>query len=123
MKNKIGVFLLSFLIFFTVNCEKKIPFPTELIGVWTTESPGYADKYIDIKDMQIIFGTGESIPSILLVDQIQKKTKTQLVEWTLKCKDIEGNPIDIVVFYKIEANKEQITMKNKEQVLWTKVKD
>ena len=33
--------------------------PEDLIGVWETTSPAYADRFFEIKAKEIIFGTGE----------------------------------------------------------------
>ncbi len=118
MKRKLVLILLNFIFFF--SCEKPVPFPEELSGTWVTDAADYQDRFIEIKDMQLIFGAGAELPSVLLINKIKKKETDKGVEWTFYCENIEGNTIDIILLYKTGTNGEQFTLKNKEQVLWTR---
>ncbi|MGH7424069.1 MAG: hypothetical protein ACREJ1_10410, partial [Candidatus Methylomirabilales bacterium] len=40
------------------QAQKESPVPDHLLGVWTTSAPRYADRYIEIRNDMIIFGTG-----------------------------------------------------------------
>ena len=41
------------------QCGKKTAVPDDLIGVWETTAPTYADRFFEIKTDEVIFGTGE----------------------------------------------------------------
>ena len=120
MKIKFGVILLNLFFLLLVSCTKTSPFPTELIGTWFTEEPLYEDRYIEINEAQLIFGTGAGEPNVLFIDKFEKKEQDGFVEWTLYCQNIEGDSLDIVLFYKRGADIEQIRLKNNKQIQWIK---
>jgi len=121
MKRRFWVLLLLLFLGLLVNCEKTIPFPAELIGTWETDVPRYEDRFIEISNMQLIFGTGDALPDVLFVQKVKKNQKDTLIEWVFSCQNSEGDPIEIVLFYKTGTNGNQLTLKNNEHILWIKV--
>lgn len=40
------------------SSRKTEPLPGDLIGVWTTDTPRYRDRYLELREDAIVFGTG-----------------------------------------------------------------
>jgi hypothetical protein len=55
--------------------------PEDLIGVWETKSPAYADRFFEIQAKEIIFGTGEGRFDVYPITKIriekEKESKTK----------------------------------------------
>ncbi len=120
MRRKMGAVFLCFFFLWSVGCEKSVPFPTELLGKWVTDAPDHADRFIEIKDMQLIFGTDAVMPTFLFIQRFKKKEQNRAIEWTFHCRSSEDNPLDIILFYQTDTKGERLILKNKEQVVWTK---
>ena len=111
--------------FWIAGCEQKspVPFPSYLIGTWVTNEPRYKDRYLEINEGEIIFGTGENKPNTFFIDSIKKGNQAAIIEWTFFCQNMEGTLFDIVIFYNSGAKTASITLKNKETIVWYKVEE
>jgi len=121
MKRMIPVLFLHLLLSLTIGCDgSNTSFPAGLKGRWITDASRYKDRYIEFSNTTLVFGTGENLPKIWFVNKVGKIEKGKTVEWTLNCQNISGDSIDIVLFYEAEKDGEQIFLKNKEKILWTR---
>jgi hypothetical protein len=113
---------LSFLILFLgCQCGKKETLPDDLIGVWKTAAPFYADRFFEIKKGEIVFGTGEggfNTNTIIYIEAEKiRGEKTSL--YTIHYKDQEGEKYTFSFHYDPEMNG-VIRLKNQKQFVWTR---
>ena len=60
MKSRSTIIAFAILIlFFGAQCQKEFAVPEELIGVWVTDDPKYADHPFEIKKETLIFEQGQ----------------------------------------------------------------
>lgn len=113
------------IIFYITGCEQKSSelFPFPLIGTWVTQDSRYKDRYLEINEGKIIFGTGENKPNIFFIDSIKKENQAAITEWTFFCQNMEGSLFEIAIFYNAGAKTASITLKNKETIVWHKVEE
>ena len=111
--------------FYITGCEQKSsePFPSYLIGTWVTQDSRYKDRYLEINEGEIIFGTGEDKPNTFFIDSFKKETRASVTEWTFFCQNIEETLFEIVIFYHAETDGGSIILKNKEGIVWHKVEE
>lgn len=119
--------LVAVLIFFIIilGCEsKKIAgVPDNLIGVWGTSDPTYADRTFEITRNEIIFQTGEntfdtySIKSI----EMEKVPGEESSLYTINYKNKEGLKYKFSFYYN-PAGQGEIRYRNQRQIAWTKEK-
>ena len=128
-KKIVAIIILIFAAFFISGCEQNNSsvFPSTLIGTWVTDDSLYKNRYIEIYDRQIIFGTGENKSQTFFVDKAEKYIIGATTEWTFFCEDMEGNPFKVVMFYKEEPDtnpiKGSIKLKNQAKIIWYKTEE
>lgn len=116
--------LLIFLIII-LGCESKkiAAVPENLIGVWGTSDPTYADRTFEITRYEVIFQTGEqtfnnySIKSV----KMEKNPGEEDTLYTINYVNKEGLKYGFSFYYN-PAGQGQIRYKNQRQMLWTKQK-
>ena len=112
------VFLL--LIFFSfAGCERNIPPPQHLIGVWKTSAPQYEDRYLKITENSLIYGIGNGEEVSQSIEKINVKQENRETIYTFHYKDAEEEKYDLTLIYNPVS--ETIKLKNKNDI-WEKVK-
>lgn len=99
----------------------KAAVPDELIGVWETTTPSYADRPFEIKTDELIFGTGEEKFDTYPIKKIkiEKDLKEQKAYYIIYYKNVEGQEYKFS-FYFDPANQGKIRFKNQKEMVWTK---
>jgi hypothetical protein len=117
---------LSFIIICLVGltafqCGGKATVPEDLIGVWETTSPAYADRPFEITTREIIFGIGEDKFNAYRITKmkIEKDLKEQRPLYTICYKNTAGQ-IYKFPFYYDPTNQGTIRFKNHREMVWTK---
>jgi hypothetical protein len=95
--------------------------PEDLIGVWETTSPAYADRFFEIKAKEIIFGTGEERFDAYPITKIriEKDDQKQKTLYLICYKNIEGKVYKFFFYYD-PAKQGTIRFKNQKEMVWTK---
>jgi hypothetical protein len=97
--------------------------PENLIGVWGTSNPTYADRTFEITKNEVIFQTGEqtfdtySIKSI----EMEKVHRGEDDLYTINYENKEGLKYQFSFYYN-PAGQGVIRYKNQMQMAWTKEK-
>jgi hypothetical protein len=95
--------------------------PEDLIGVWETTSPAYADRFFEIKAKEIIFGTGgekfDTYPITKI--RIEKDRQEQKTLYLICYKNMDGKVYKFFFYYD-PANQGTIRFKNQKEMVWTK---
>ncbi|MGZ6210353.1 MAG: hypothetical protein ACXWL9_09425 [Syntrophales bacterium] len=103
------------------QCGKKTAVPDDLIGVWETTAPTYADRFFEIKTDEVIFGTGagkfDTYPITKI--KIEKNREEQKTLYIICYKNTAGQEYKFS-FYFDPANQGTIRFKNQKEMVWTK---
>jgi hypothetical protein len=99
----------------------KAAVPDDLIGVWETTTPSYADRPFEITADELIFGTGEGKFDTYPITKtkIEKDPIEQKTLYIICYKNIEGQEYKFS-FYHDPANQGTIRFKNQKEMVWTK---
>ena len=112
------IFFLS--IFFSfVACQKNIPPPQYLIGVWKTSAPEYEDRYLRITEDSLTYGIGEGEEVSHTLERINVKQENGETIYIFHYKDIEGEKWSLTLIYS-PLSGGTIRLKNKNDI-WEKV--
>jgi hypothetical protein len=103
------------------QCGGKGTVPEDLIGVWETTSPAYADRFFEITSGEVIFATGERTSDSYPISKIkiQKDPIDQKAFYIICYKNIEGQEYKFSFYYD-PANQGKIRFKNQQDMVWTK---
>jgi hypothetical protein len=111
------------IVFFGAQCQKEFTVPEELIGVWVTDDPKYADHPFEIKKETLIFEQGQGYLDFDVFPIVN-----------LEKTDADGNTLYIIhyvlpagkkfefSFYYASAEGGVIRFKNQPEMKWTKKK-
>jgi len=116
--------LLIFLIIILGCKSKKIAaVPENLIGVWGTSDPTYADRTFEITRSEVIFQTGENAFNTYSIKSIEmeKVPGEENNLYTINYVDKEGGKFKFFFYYS-PAGQGEIRYKNQRQIAWTKKK-
>jgi hypothetical protein len=105
---------------FAFQCGGKGTIPEDLIGVWETTSPTYADRFFEITLGEVIFGTGERTFDTYPITKIKmEKDATQKNLYVICYKNVEGQEYNFSFYYD-PANRGKIRFKNQQEMVWTR---
>jgi len=93
--------------------------PDELIGVWKTDTPQYADRFFEINLVSISFGTGGGTGSIGFIREITAIPGAN-GETLYKFTYMEDEKELECSFYYEPGKKQKIRFKSQPKIVWTK---
>ena len=62
--------------------------PAELYGVWRTDEPRYADRFIELGAQEIVFGTGGQESSRYTITSVDAETTLAGAKYTIEYQSI-----------------------------------
>lgn len=102
------------------QCGGKGTVPEDLIGVWETSSPSYADRPFEITASEIIFGTGgNTFDTYPIAKTKTEKDPAGRTLYNIWYKNIGGKKYKFSFYYD-PANQGTIKFKNQQEMVWTK---
>ncbi len=115
------VIIIFLMVLSACQCWRRAAVPEDLIGVWRTTAPAYADRFFEIKTDEVIFGTGEEKFDTYPITKIkiEKDNKEQGTLYIICYKNIEGQEYKFSFYYD-PANQGMIRFKNQQEMVWTK---
>ncbi|MFQ5992832.1 MAG: hypothetical protein ACE5NA_10400 [Nitrospiraceae bacterium] len=93
--------------------------PDELLGVWTTSAPKYADRFFEITAGAIIFDTGKPSPDIHPIANIETVHDLRPTLYTISYLSEEGQEHKFSFYYD-PAHGGVIRFKNQQHISWMK---
>jgi len=117
MTHKLRVLLL--ILTFFGGCKGEVVVPPQLIGVWTTAAPKYADRYMKLSERTLTYGIGEGEEVSHQIEKIDVEQGNGGTMYTLYYRDAEGEKWTLIFTYSPDTRTIQI--KNSEE-LWEKTK-
>ncbi len=85
------------LLFALAGCGSD-PLPRELIQVWRNPAPGYSDRYFEVREASITFGTGAGTLRRHFIESVQSEQVGSTTELTIvyRMDDGETAPLTLV---------------------------
>jgi hypothetical protein len=108
-----------FVVSFGCRSERTRTVPDELVGVWKTSEPRYADRFLELTRTSIAFGTGEGKADVRSVAAVEKAREDGKILYTVSYADPEGHE-STFSFYYDPARAGVIRLKNQQSFEWTK---
>lgn len=109
------------LIIFISHCGDKRIASEDIIGIWKTSAPKYADRSFEITKERIIFGIGEGNFEIYFIKKIHVKQfpRDRNSLYTIIYEDDEGGDYTFAFYYD-NKNGSVIRLKNQREIEWKK---
>jgi hypothetical protein len=89
-----GVLLLSAL----AGCSSD-PLPRELIQVWRSPAPGYSDRYFEVSEASITFGTGAGTRKRHFIESVQSEQVGNTTELTIEYRMDGGETAPLILVH------------------------
>ena len=118
---RIGIIVIYLLVLSACQSGGKTAVPDDLIGVWETTTPSYADRFFEIKADRVIFGTGGNTSDAYPISKmkIEKDSRDQQTVYIICYKNTAGQEYKFSFYYD-PANQGRIRFKNQSEMVWTK---
>jgi hypothetical protein len=107
-------FVLLFLIFF-VGCSRDVVVPGDLIGVWETAAPKYADRHIKFSEHTLTYGIGEGKEVSHQIEKIDIAQGDGRTIYTFYYRDAEGEKWNLTLSYSPDSGG-TIKIKNSDDI-------
>jgi uncharacterized lipoprotein NlpE involved in copper resistance len=101
------------------QAQKESPVPDHLLGVWSTSAPRYADRYIEIRNDMIIFGTGGDAFELHVLTDVNEVREREAIVYTITHLNHFGQPYNLSFYYEPSGDG-IIRFKNQREIAWTK---
>ncbi len=89
--------------------------PDELVGVWKTSAPKYADRYIELQRHAVVFGTREGTVSRHVIDSVEEAGEAHQILYSISYTE-DGNRYRWSFYYDPVAK--SIRLKNQIAIVW-----
>lgn len=92
----------------------------EFQGIWKTTALNYDDRFFEISDSTISFGTGNGEQDIYYILAATKHTEDKDTVYTITYDNIEGIEFKLSFYYQ-QSNGGVIQFKNHKDIEWTRI--
>jgi hypothetical protein len=118
---RVSIIIICLMVLFVCQCGKKTAVPDDLIGVWETTAPTYADRFFEITTRDVIFGTGGNTSDTYPITKIkiEKDPVEQKTLYIIYYKNTAGQEYKFSFYYD-SANQGTIRFKNQKEMVWTR---
>lgn len=96
--------------------------PQALIGVWATDSPRYAERFIKLDNKQLTMGLGEFGTTIYQIKEFKRRVDGNQKSFQLVYGQ-DNEPDQILHFEYDSAGGGSIKIRNQKDVVWTRFKE
>lgn len=107
------------LVFPGCRSPKNTTVPDQLVGVWRTTSPKYADRFFEITKNTITFATGGESVDVRPITKFETVPEKKSIFYAISLKSQEGYEHQFSFYYD-PSNGGRIRFKNQKQIIWTK---
>ncbi|MFQ5988857.1 MAG: hypothetical protein ACE5K9_02965 [Candidatus Methylomirabilales bacterium] len=91
--------------------------PDDLLGVWKTSEPKYANRFFELKKDAVIFGTGKDNADTYPVDSIEKTRDEEGLLYHIYYLNVQGQRYTFSIYYDA-TNHGVIRFKNQKHFTW-----
>ncbi len=82
------------LLFALVGCGSD-PLPDDLIQVWRNPAQGYSDRYFEVREDLIIFGTGAHSSKMHSIERVRSQRVGETTELTIEYRADDGETVPL----------------------------
>ena len=109
------------LLVIVIGCQSKEDnaVPDNLLGVWKTSDPKYADRFVEIIKKAILFGTGGESFELHALADIENTREGKEIFYTITHINHHGQRYKFSFYYD-PTNGGAIRFKNQKHIIWTK---
>lgn len=101
--------------------ERTKTVPDELVGIWKTSAPKYADTHIELSRTAITFGAGEAGSYVRVVSSVEKVREGGNTLYTVFYVDAQGVEYKLAFYYE-PGNGGVMRWKNQQSIAWSRQK-
>ena len=95
--------------------------PDDLVGRWTTSAPEYTNRFLELSEVTVIFGTGEDNIDVNFISSVDKRVEGGSTLYTIKYHDLKGMEGQVSFYW--DPTEEVIRLKNQKRIIWKKAKE
>ncbi len=100
------------------TCSGRLePIPSELVGTWTTDAPGYADRYLEISGRGLSFGTGDGRADWNSLRGARVEPQDDRTLYVLLYDSVDGAPGELSIAYLPELDAIRLAHRS---AVWTR---
>ncbi len=82
------------LLFALVGCGSD-PLPDDLIQVWRNPAQGYSDRYFEVREGSIIFGTGAHLSKMHSIERVRSQRVGETTELKIEYRADDGETVPL----------------------------
>lgn len=102
------------------GCARNTDVPQKLIGIWKTQAPKYADRFLAFDEYYLTLGLGAAGESSYIIKEIDERKQNSGTAYTFHYEDSEGEEWTLAFYY--EPSDNGIIVLNNSNNVWKKVK-
>ena len=114
----IPVVILAAVLIFMFFPKKNKDIPANLMGKWTTLSPGYQDRFIELTKETIVYGIGGGKEDTYIITSLEKNLEGKNIIYTINFKNSEVKFAKSFYYYPEDGG--SIQFKHQEHIAWRK---
>jgi hypothetical protein len=118
-RNGIAIALALLAAFIGCGRERTKTVPDELVGIWKSSAPKYADTFIELTKTTITFGAGEAGSHVRSVVGVEKAREEGNALYTVFYVDAQGVEYKLAFYYE-PGNGGVMRWKNQQSIAWTR---
>ena len=112
-----GLMAMALMFVFALHDKKEDPVPRQLWGYWTTDAPGYENRYLEVDEHYILIGVNEEdMPDLQRVAKVHCATVGEKLTCAIYSSNSEAN-LQWTLDYSPELGGE-VHVKNQRGVVW-----
>jgi len=95
----LGLLLLSSWI--PTGCSDRAPesLPEELLQVWRTPGPRYRDRYFELREGWLVFGTGRYTSALHSIQKVTSEPATSSTRYTIEYRTRDGAVLPLEILH------------------------
>lgn len=98
------------------------PASLDLHGIWKTDAPGYTDRFMEISEGVILFGTGSDTLESYVIEDVKTEPDGAKTLYTLTYLDKDMVESRLSFYYDPRAER-VMTFKHQDHLKWTRVQE
>jgi len=75
------------------------PLPGDLFQVWRTQAPGYRDRYFELRDGWVVFGTGRYTSALHAIQKVTSDAEAGSTRYTIEYRADDGETLPLEILY------------------------
>lgn len=96
--------------------------PASLYGTWKTSAPQYADRFLEISEGVIMFGTGGDTLESYVIDHAETRSEGEKTLYTITYLDQDMTEFRLSFYYEPRRDR-LITFKYQDHLKWARVQE